>query len=506
MILILFWLGWHLVVPADLIGTDLGRHIKNGELILQGNWDVLYKNYYSYANPEYPFINHNWLFGILSYVLWHAFGFTILSFIYLIFQLFIFYVFFRCWQRYSTFPIACAIALLSIPLISWRREIRPEGVTYLFCGLFWWLIDHFQQKRLKAHSLIIVLCVLQIIWVNAHFFFLMGPILTALFWLQARINKESDQADVLQKLFFLLLVMCLVNPSGINGFLAPFRLDRSYFDFPTSENYSVFYLIKGNIFKPLMLYFCVTLGMLWTALLFLIKREGFKKYVLVFSLTLIVSLAAMKANRLIGLFGYFWIPLSTYACSRWIEAESAKFRRNFEIALLVLGIVVSASVNFNWNQNHSLVYDPEADKAAEFLKSEKMGGVIYNNSDIGSYLIFHLSPQHKVFIDSRPEAYPKDFLKKTYLRMQWNDALWHELEPKYHFNVIFFTPEQTPWGYKFMVDRFQDRSWAVVYLSDKAIIFLKRNAQNADIIRRDEIFFKVNIRLSMPKNIPFLDD
>ena len=34
--------------------------------------------------------------------------------------------------------------------------------------------------------------------------------------------------------------------------------------------------------------------------------------------------------------------------------------------------------------------------AAEFFKREKISGVIFNNADIGGYLIFHLSPQHKV--------------------------------------------------------------------------------------------------------------
>src|SRR5580658_1604193 len=91
-VLILFWLGYHLAVPVDLVRSDLGRHIKNGELILQGNWDVLYKNYYSYTNPEYPFINHHWFFGVFCYVLWHYFGFSGLSFIYLILELFTFYL------------------------------------------------------------------------------------------------------------------------------------------------------------------------------------------------------------------------------------------------------------------------------------------------------------------------------------------------------------------------------------------------------------------------------
>ena len=487
-ILILIWLGLHLANPVDLIRNDLGRHIKNGELILQGHWDVLYKNYYSYVNPEYPFVNEHWLFGVFCYVLWHYFAFTGLAFVYLILELIAFYVFFRCWQRYSSFTLACAVGLLSIPLIASRSDIRPEGITYLFCGLFWWMIDCFQQKRLKSQHLIIGLCLLQVIWVNMHFFFWMGPILTALFWWQARSNGENQQADVLQKLFLILLGMCLINPSGINGLLPPFRPDRSFFEYPNLENYPVLDLLKDKTlaWRSVLVYFLASFSMLIVPLFFLIRREGLKKHILVGSLTLLLSIAALKANRMIGLFGYFWIPLSMYVWGRWLQyAKTPQSRKNIEISLLIMGIIVSASVNFNWKQSHSLGIVPGSNNAAEFFKREKIGGPIFNDINIGSYLIFHLSPERKIFIDTRPEAYPFILLKKA--SIQWDDKSWHELDQRYHFNVIFMTPEHTDWGRRFLIRSFEDPAWAPVYLSNEAIIFLKRNAQNAQIIKRNEI-------------------
>jgi hypothetical protein len=500
-ILILFWLGWRLASPVDLIRSDLGRHIKNGELILQGNWDVLYKNYYSYTNPEYPFVNHHWLFGVFCYVLWHHFGFGGLAFIYLILELFTFYLFFRCWQRYSSFAMACAFGLLSFPLICFRSEIRPEGISYLFCGLFWWLIDAYEQDRLKPLYLIIVLCVLQIIWVNVHIFFILGPFLTALFWLQALSDGKEGQANVLLKLFCLLCGMCLINPSGINGTLEPFRIDHSYFFYPTIENHSALYLLKAGTFKTLIFYLLGTVSMLGAALFFLVRREGFKKYIFITSLTLILSLAALKANRMIGLYGYFWIPLSACVYSKWIQKETAKVRKNIEIGLLVLGIVVSSSVNCDWKQSRLLGILPGSNDAAEFFKREKIQGPIFNNADIGSYLIFHLSPRYQVFVDNRIQPFPEDFLKKTYMQMMWNDGLWHQLERKYHFNVIIFVPEESPWGFKFFVNRLQDHSWALVFLSDEALIFLKRNEQNADLIRRNEVKVNMKITVPLPKDI-----
>jgi len=38
----------------------LGRHIKNGELVLNGDFGILKSNFYSYTEPDFPVINHHW--------------------------------------------------------------------------------------------------------------------------------------------------------------------------------------------------------------------------------------------------------------------------------------------------------------------------------------------------------------------------------------------------------------------------------------------------------------
>jgi len=486
--LILFWLGWQLARPVDFIRADLGRHIKNGELILHGHWEVLYKNYYSYTNPEYPFINHHWLFGVFCFVLWHYLGFTGLSVVYLMIELGTFYLFFRCWQRYSSFLLAGAIALLSFPFLTFRSEVRPEGMSYLLGGIFWWLIDSYQQKRLKPNHLMVVLCVLQIIWVNTHVFFLMGPVITAFFWGQARISGEKEQSDYLLKLFFTLLGMCLINPSGINGFMEPFHVNTAY-AYPVIEDQSVFHLLNVRPMqgRSLLLYFLAAVSVLNVGVIVLMKREGFRKYICVGFLILILSLMAMKASRMIALFGFLGLPLSIYVFSRWLDPLGIKLKKVIGIILLVVGVVVSMQVNFDWKRHPALGIIPASNEAAEFFKHEKIAGPIFNNYDVGGYLIFHLSPQHQLFVDDRVEAYPDAFFKRIYIPMQERDDIWQKLNQQYHFNVIFYSIDTTPWAFTFMKDRFVDPSWAVVYYSDKAIILLKRNELNEPIIKRDEI-------------------
>lgn len=489
-ILILLCLAWHLAVPVNLMRSDIGRHIKNGELILQGNWNILYKNYYSYSNPEYPFLNYHWLFGVVCFVFWHFFGFGGLSAFYLILELATFYIFLRCAERYSSFLAVCAFALLSFPFLTFRSEIRPEGFSYLFCGLFWWLMDSFRQRQLNSKHLMIVLSLIQVIWVNTHIFFIMGPLLAAFSWLQALINKEKQQADVFKNTFLILVGACLINPFGINMFWLPFDTWNTATSFPIIESQSLFYVLHEKIpsFGPILIYFLVTLGLLCLALLMVIRRDGIKKYIFISLFTLVLALASMKVMRMIGLWGYFWIPISTYVYSRLTQKETAKFRKHIEIVLIIAGIAVSSLLNFDWHQKHGLGIVPGSIDAAEFFKREKIMGPIFNNYGIGGYLIFYLSPQQKLFIDNRGvAAFPEDFIKTTYVQMQWDESSWHKLDGKYHFNAIFCSPEQSYWSIQFFANRLVDPDWALVYESDKARILLKRNLPNASIISRYEI-------------------
>ena len=494
LILILGCLGWHLALPINLVSSDLGRYVKNGELITQGHWDVLYKNFFSYTAPSYPFINYHWFFGVFCYAVWHYLGFIGLSSIYLFLELFTFYLFFRCWQRFSSFPMLCAFSLLSIPLVSLRSSIRPEGISYLFCGLFWYLIDAYQQKRLKSKYLILVLCVLQIIWVNTHIFFLMGPVLTAVLWWQARCNKEEVEVHVLQKLFCLLLAMCLINPFGVNVFSVIFDTWHKTSLFSVLETQSVFYFLGLRTLsdKSFCFYFLASVGMLITPMIFLIQKEGFKKYIFIGILVTLLGLVALKAVRMMGLWGYFWMPLSACLYTRWMREETVKTRKNIEIILLTAGILVSVSVNVDWKQQCGVGIVPGANEAADFFKREKIAGPIFNNYNIGGYLIFQLSPAYKLFIDDRGmAAYPEDFLKNTYMPIELSDDYWKKMDRRYRFNVIFYSPEVSYWRDRFIWSRFSDPAWALVFFREDVVIFLKRNQQNAALIRRFEIHLKV---------------
>src|SRR3989344_2261228 len=98
-----------LLKPINLTNADLGRHIKNGELILAGQGGVLNQNYYAYIFSGEPFINHHWLSGVIFYLIFEASGFEGLSVGFSALSVVIFLVFFYLALKESSVWVASQI-------------------------------------------------------------------------------------------------------------------------------------------------------------------------------------------------------------------------------------------------------------------------------------------------------------------------------------------------------------------------------------------------------------
>jgi len=128
---LLFLYGSFLARDVNLVTADVGRHIKNGEALLQGENSVLKTNFYSYTQPDFPTTNHHWGSGVIFYLIWRTFGFGGLHVFFIILSLAAFSILFWFTQKRAGPGLAALAALLAIPLIVERVEIRPEVFSYL---------------------------------------------------------------------------------------------------------------------------------------------------------------------------------------------------------------------------------------------------------------------------------------------------------------------------------------------------------------------------------------
>jgi hypothetical protein len=212
------------------------------------------------------------------------------------------------------------------------------------------------------------------------------------------------------------------------------------------------------------------------------------------------------------------IPLFAEGLSRTIEGWGGKWRERLQVAVVWLaGGMVAAALVFPANyfspvRKFAPFYSAEEERyknsyfyllarpdrwagllpgvngSADFYRVAGLKGPIFNNYDIGGYLIYHLFPIDKPFVDNRPEAYPAKFFKNTYVLAQENELVWQNVAKKNDFQVIYFyIRDITPWAQPFLIKRIQDPGWAPVYADQYAVILAKRGGINQSAIDKYEI-------------------
>jgi hypothetical protein len=126
------------------------------------------------------------------------------------------------------------------------------------------------------------------------------------------------------------------------------------------------------------------------------------------------------------------------------------------------------------NSSPTLVAVQDAKPALDFLLQNNLPQPIFNNFDIGSYIIYRTYPKYKVFIDGRPEAYPASFFQNTYIPLQEDYAKFKSEDQRVGFNtVIFSITDQNPRTTNFLNSISHDRDWKIVFLDQFMIILVK---------------------------------
>lgn len=477
-----------LLQKIDLTTADIGRFIKNGEALLKGEYGVLKTNFYSYAHPDYPFLNHHWASGLIFYIIFKIGNFGGLHLFFIILSLITFLIFFRITEKESGFKTAFILSLILIPLVGYRDEIRPELFSYFFSAIFFWIL-WYNRKNSLSFKWLFILPIIQILWVNIHIYFFLGLSIVGAFLLEKIIFSIKNKVYKFKNLlliFFLCLIATLINPFGLKGAIHPFNVYGNY-GYRVLEEQSVWFLKGIGITNPNFTLFKIVLFLLVLSfVLVLIKNH--KKFSLVnLFLSIGFGLMAVLAIRNFTIFGFFALPIIGIN----IKNVLPKKENWFWIAALII-IVFTLFNNYKflpyrWHE-FGLGLVPNNNESAEFFKEKNIKGPILNNYDIGGYLIYHLYPQEKVFVDNRPETYPVSFFKETYIPMQENESIWQEKNKEYNFNTIFFSHrDATPWAQNFLIERIDDPEWTPVFADQYAIIFLKRNEINQSIIEKYEI-------------------
>lgn len=459
--LLLLFFVFSFLFRTDLsFNQDLGRHIKLGEIIVN-TLNVPRVNLFSYTNPDFPFINTHWLFGVMAFLFNQTIGLE--SFLILKIIIFLFSVWLVI--KHSNSALLLPIGFVFLHVLRERLELRPEIFSFLFTALTYYIL----QKNLKAPTkLIYFLPVIQLIWINTHIYFFVGLILQAIF---LRLHLRGVNVII----FITSVLISLINPNGINGFLYPLNVSTNY-GYTIVENQTMFLLESINFRDPNFIWVKISASLVVLSIFLSLVRKKFN-----LKNSLIASLGLALAMLNVRSFPYLVFLSLPAVLINFGEIKKNQFISFlFFVSCILLLLESFFYLNGDYyrfkDESHKagLGFEESVKGAMDYVSANNLEPPIYNNFDIGSYIIFRGYPKYQVFVDGRPEAYPKEFFQQNYIPSQSDFAKFKELEDKYGFKTILFShTDQTPWARSFLQNIVKDESWKLVYLDDFMVVYTK---------------------------------
>src|SRR3989339_982567 len=454
---------------------DLGRHLKLGEMIVAQK-EIPKVNLFSYTHSSFPFINHHWLSEVIFYMLASSYGLSSL----VILRVFLFLVTIGicvdgAFER-KNHIIVLSITLLFTPLFLDRLDMRPELFGYVFFSFFLYMLFLKPRKKLITYTAPIIM----LLWVNLHVSFVFGLFLLLVYYIQQVF--QSKNISILP-LVLSSVVLC-INPNGISGALYPFTIFNNY-GYSIVENQNIFFL-NSMIFNPLIHYFFIlTPIVLFTFIVLLINR----KFIWSFILFVFFVLSFWQIRHL-PFFVLVVIPTTSYAFTQtgYLVFKSLKNKKyHFTYGIYFIFFVICIFFTFFFiNNRYYQIFDKQRSfgygfidnykEATDFMLSSKLPPHMFNNFDIGGYLIYKLYPTYHVFVDNRPEAYPASFFQNTYIKLQQDQEVRKKVFKQNNIHTIFFAhTDMTPWGREFLSQIVQDQSWKIVFLNESIVIMTDDN-------------------------------
>lgn len=477
--------------PITAINEDLGRHILLGEIITK-TLTVPQNNALSYTYFNSPFINTHWFPEVVYYAFAQIGGFELLLIFNTVLALLaLFILIFYASKKNSIAAVFIALTIYIFLLIA-RTDIRPEIFSALFITLFVVCLRFFRNYQ---KSILVFLFCIELLWVNSHIYFFIGPALVAVYLLDECIRSKFVIDQNVKRLIVLLgvvLLATLINPNGLRGALVPFTVFQNY-GFPVLENNSIFKIYflfhQESVLFP---------GFVIASLLVMMVLLRKKMQRVDIMVALAFSLAALLVFRNIipFIFATFFIYVSLVDLC--IKRYSSFFKGLpkkpmlpfYPISILVLMLVIyqaytTLSVGFGVRDHGK--------GAVDFILKNNIQDNLFNDFNIGGYLSYRIYPR-LVYVDNRPEAYPGDFPRDVYLRMLDEPQLFEQENQKYTFRGIILTHwDKTPFENKLLAYLVNNPQYQLVYLDYYSVVIVPQS--NTELVNAFGID-KEEIRLS----------
>lgn len=495
----LAWIGW-IALPLALLLTialawrqetsiDLGFHVASGRWILEhAAWPKT--DSFTYTLGGRPYIDMHGLFQVVVALLYDAGGLMAVG---ILRVLMLVATVALMWPRLRVRDGTSSIAALFVmvpSLLAWeiRFMIRPELVTYLCLAAMLLLLE---RHRDTGRALWAWLCVpVQAVWVYGHALSMFGILVLGAWALTTTITRRREPETV--RLTWLVLlaaaVVLMANPYGIQGvkFLWNLRTrlqEGNPFGESIGELASPFSSLAAG-FLPIL----VMRGLLAaSALLVLARIRRFSA----FELILIVVLGWLAATHIrnVGLFVVAAAPwLGRELGSLWPRKVPARRVTPWlgGAGAVAVGLLIATIIGGSYyaRDQRPMRFGYRASDASyptgviERFATGEVRGPIFNALDFGGYLLLHLWPRERVFIDGRLEVAGEAFFRE-YQRIMSGPG-WAKMVARHRPQAVVI-----PYAYSGLAQHLAaDSTWRLVDADGVSVLFVATDGPNAGVAAR----------------------
>jgi hypothetical protein len=467
---------------------DTGYHIRAGEIILK-DLAVPRHDPFSFITPPLPWTAHEWLSEVVMAIVHKSLGLQGIVFLFALLLSTTYWLLFR-WIRSGRRNILMDLLILVLVVLSSRIHwlARPHVFSLLLVVLLYKILILHQEDR---GNYLYVIPPMMFLWVNLHGGFIVGFLFMGIFLsghFLGYFSSKGEERPVsatkgkqLSLVFAASVLAACVNPFGVHAFLFPLRVVSGTY---LMDHVHEFLSPDFHGFAPyryLLLFLIGVLGLSRSSLTF----TELIPVLLFTSMSLYsaryIPLGAIVYAPILSKYGDILIRQSEARWSRLLRERSLVYERiedsakGYLIPLLVLCVIpalAAGKIPVRFEEKTAPM------TAIDFLRSNPLQGNMFNNDEIGDYVIYGLYPRYKVFMDGRSDMYGEPILKE-YSKVSAIETGWKDVLDKYDINYIFFYTNSV-----LARHLLTDDGWKRIYVDNVASIFLRNSPGNAKSIAR----------------------
>lgn len=504
------------------LDSDTWWHLQSGKLILERK-EILREDPFSYTREGAEWKYPGWLAEIALYGVYARLGPGGLNMLTAIMVTGTFVLLWFALKGNHYFRAFLIIIAAAASGVYWAA--RPYLITFLFSGGFLFILERenrfgvgqisndSSEESATSNSLIWLLPVLMVIWVNSHGGFVVGFILYGIYFLGLSFewgipgiiketfkdrswnkfnwlfgDKQSEKTDSLQinrqkylnrwgvlvLVGILLVVAVVINPAGPEMLLYPFKTVKinalsNYIEEWQSPDFHELRL------QPFLLLIVLTLGVIGGSR----KQLKLLDYIL-FSIFVVlgllavrnVALFALAAPILISRYGVSWLR---FLCrdAEWLQVSQSRKSKlgnviNVFILLLLLAAVgYKLSIVIPEEKNQKYIDQHFPVQAVNVIEEGNYPGRLFNSYNWGGYLIWAL-PDKPVFVDGRTDLYGDEIIDQ-WVKVVTAEPGWENILDSWGVNLILLEPDRP------VVERLNEGVWEKLFEDQQAVVFLREN-------------------------------